>query len=312
MPNLKDIRNRIKSIKSTEKITLAMKMVAAAKVKRAENRLKANKPYAAALNELFAKVYDKLQQSCQEPDDSKYLALLQKRDIKRVGVIIFGSDRGLCGAYSANVIKQAINLNKVYDANGIEPVYYLIGNKVIRSFPAFCPGAKIIGNLGGMSASPSKHDAQQVMETVLNAFLNHQIDAIQILYTEFRSMISYKVSLLPLLPTEPILAHASLPLVKRSLPQLTEQVQHAQPELLIEPNPVALLDKLIPNYLENITYAAMLEAAASELAARMTAMSNASKNAKELIGLLTLQYNKARQAAITQEILEIVSGANAI
>lgn len=313
MPNLKDIRSRIKSIKNTEKITMAMKMVAAAKVKRAENRLKANKPYAKALNDLFAKIHDKLQQADDATGESRYLSLLKRRDIKKVGVIVMGSDRGLCGAYSANIIKQAINLNKLYLADNIEPVYYLVGNKVIRSFPSFCPGVKVIGNLGGMSAAPTNYDAQQIIDTVLKAFEAGEIDAIQILYTRFESMISYKPTLLPLLPTEPVVSHESLPLVTRELPHLENEKHKAiESELLIEPNPAAMLDKLIPDYLENLTFSALLESAASELAARMTAMSNASKNAKELIGLLTLQYNKARQAAITQEILEIVSGANAI
>ena len=314
MANLKEIRRRIKTVKSTEKITLAMKMVAAAKVKRAENKLKANKPYASTLGNLFARIYDKLAQQADQFDESPYVALIKPREMKRVGIILIGSDRGLCGSYSSGILKQALQVEKAYRDANIEPVFYLVGNKMHRSFPAFSQ-AKIIGQLGNMTAAPSSHDAQIIIDTCLDAFKANEIDGIQLLYTRFVSMISYKPTLRPLLPAKQLIEDKRLShliYTGKTTNDADNHTETSQSELLLEPSPVEIFNTLIPTYLQNQCYAALLEASASELAARMTAMSNASKNATELIEKLTLVYNKARQASITQEILEIVSGANAL
>lgn len=313
MANLKEIRRRIKTVKSTEKITLAMKMVAAAKVKRAENKLKANKPYASTLGNLFTRIYDKLAQQADQFDGSPYVDLIKPRDIKRVGIVLIGSDRGLCGSYSSGILKQALQVEKAYRDNGIEPVFYLVGNKMHRSFPIFSQ-AKVIGQLGNMTASPSSHDAQIIINKLLEAFKADEIDGIQLLYTRFVSMIAYKPTLKALLPANQLIEDKRLAHLIYTGPANTtaDNSEASQSELLLEPSPVDVFNTLIPTYLQNQCYAALLEASASELAARMTAMSNASKNATELIAKLTLVYNKARQASITQEILEIVSGANAL
>lgn len=316
MANLKDIRTRIKTVKSTEKITLAMKMVAAAKVKRAETKLKANKPYAKTLQGLFAKLYARFAQQADSLNNTEIAQLLKPRAVKKVGVLVIGADRGLCGSYTANILKQALKLEAAYREQNIEPQFYLVGNKLIRSFGIFSQ-AKIIGQLGNMTAAPSKYDAELAINSLLEAYKAGEIDAIQILYTQFVSMLTYKVSLQFLLPLSEELAGTlsqklEIPIITQTGHQSTEEQAAVSAELLIEPSPEVVLEQLIPLYLQNQAYAAMLESSASELAARMTAMSNASKNATELIGHLTLEYNKARQAAITQEILEIVSGASAL
>lgn len=314
MPNLKDIRKRIKSVKSTEKITKAMKMVAAAKVKRAETRVKANRPFSQELQVVFRDVYESMKNQAHLLEGSRYADLLVERPVKNLGLVLVSSDRGLCGSYNANITKQALQLDARYTAEGITPKFYLVGNKLTRGFKNYTE-SPIIGQSGGITAAPTVHDAQLIAQTLTEAYKAGEIDAIQVLYTRFQSMISYKVTLKPIFPLKGLIeevAHLIQPIEDSYQKQLDVAHPTAQAETLLEPSPVEVLDNLIPLYLTNQIYNALLEGSASELAARMTAMSNASKNAAEMIGKLTIQYNKARQASITQEILEIVSGAAAL
>ncbi len=315
MPNLKDIRRRIRSVKSTQKITQAMKMVAAAKVKRAENKVKANRPYAQELRDVFRDVFEAMKNQASELRGSRYGELLLERPVKNIGVVVMSSDRGLCGSYNANIIKQALVLDKRYQAEGLVPKFYLVGNKIIRSFKNYSK-SEVLGTSGNITAAPTPHDADLMAKTLVDAFHAGEIDAIQVLYTHFVSMISYKVTLKPVFPLKGLveeIEHTITPiddLYHTELPE--EPASGAQPETLLEPDVVQVLDTLVPLYLSNQFYTSLLECSASELAARMTAMSNASKNAADMIAKLTLVYNKARQASITQEILEIVSGAEAL
>lgn len=305
MPNLKDIRRRIKSVKSTQKITQAMRMVAAAKVKRAETLMRAARPFSDQLREVFVQVYNRLKNQTGALEGSKYTALFSPRPVQNVGIIVMSSDRGLCGAYNASVIRRAIQLEKRLLAEGLTPHFYLVGNKVIQAFHRYSK-SPVLGRIANMTAAPSFHDARVVAETVLTAFLDGKIDSIEVLSTRFKSMISSSVDELPLVPVDKLrdgLAEASTTPSTHKGPQA---------ELLLEPDPGAVLDQLVPMYLGQTLYRLMLEAAASELAARMTAMSNATTNASDMIDRLTLVYNKARQASITQELLEVVSGAEAL
>jgi F-type H+-transporting ATPase subunit gamma len=313
MPNLKDIRRRIKSVQSTKKITQAMKMVAAAKVKRAENRVKANRPYANELGVIFREVYEAMKNQAGVLAETRYGELLRERPVKNVGVVVLTSDRGLCGSYNSAVIKQALQLDKRYKEEGLNPKFYLVGNKIIRSFSRYSD-SEVIGSMGNITAMPSHHDANDIAKTLTEAFKSGEIDAIQILYTRFVSMISYKVTLKPIFPLKGLIEEIEHLIVPEAA-EVREIEHHKLPtraETLLEPDPVQVLDTLIPLYLSNQFYASLLEGSASELAARMTAMSNASNNAAEMIGKLTIIYNKARQASITQEILEIVGGAEAL
>lgn len=302
MPNLKDIRRRIRSVKSTQKITQAMRMVAAAKVKRAEGRVKAARPYGAALREVFSLVYNEIKSQLSVLDESRYAKLMAPRSIKNVGIVIISSDRGLCGAYNSTIVRQALKLERELIARGLTPKFYLVGNKVIQAFKRYS-ASPVLGRIANMTAAPTIHDANVVAETLVEAFLSEQIDSIEVLSTHFVSMISYKANMTPMIPL-------------RGLDETAAEIEahhHAlRPELLLEPDPVQTLEKLVPMYLSNLLYVLMLEASASELAARMTAMSNATTNAGDLISRLTIQYNKARQTAITQELLEVVGGAEAI
>lgn len=314
MANLKDIRRRIKTVKSTQKITQAMKMVAAAKVKRAETRVKANRPYTNELRLLFEDVYEAMKSEVGRLEGSRYADLLIERPVKNLAIVVVSSDRGLCGAYNANVTKQALQLAKQCAAEGVTPKFYVVGNKLIRSFKSYCD-AEVLGTSGNISSAPQPHDASLIAQTLTEAYKKGEIDGIQVLYTRFQSMISYKVTLKPIFPLKGVIQEAShliapeMAYVKETT-ELQATPLHA--ETLLEPSPVAVLDTLIPKYLGNQIYNALLESSASELAARVTAMSNASNNAADMIGRLTIQYNKVRQASITQELLEIVGGAEAL
>jgi F-type H+-transporting ATPase subunit gamma len=217
----------------------------------------------------------------------------------------------LCGAYNGSVIRQAFHLEREIIERGLVPKFYLVGNKVIQAFSRYS-SSEVLGTSANISASPSSSDADLIAQTMSTAFLKGEIDSIDVLSTHFISMISSKVKLSPINPIHSVidwkpdlLATSSKNLASLAKPAL-------KPELLLEPDSVSLLDTLVPMYFSNRLYSLLLEASASELAARMTAMSNASNNAGEMIHNLTIKYNKARQAAITQEILEIVGGAEAL
>lgn len=315
MANLKDIRSRIQSIKNTAKITQAMRMVAAAKVKRAEVRIRAARPYSEALSRIVASLLSRLDSLNENAlEGSRYAPLLIGGDTskvvkttgaKTIGMVVISSDRGLCGAYNANVIRQALKLERELAGQGIAVQWYPVGTKAAQALKRYSD-APVLGTLTGMTAAPSAADAAQVAQTLLEALENGTVDRLEALSTYFRSMLSYKVELTRLLPMAPTeVSSASETAVATSVGSINKPV-------LLEPDAAGLIDQLVPDYLGQTLYRLMLEASASELAARMTAMSNASNNAKDIIGKLTISYNKARQAAITQEILEVVGGAEAL
>ncbi len=311
MPNLKDIRRRIKSVKNTQKITQAMRMVAAAKVKRAEARVKAARPYSQALRQMFALVYNDVKSRPDEFETSQFAKLLEPRNIKNIGVVAVSSDRGLCGSFNSSVIRQTLKLDKGIIQNNLTPKFYTVGRKVTSAIKRYSDST-VLGSLMGMTAAPSPSHAKLIANTLTEQFLAGEIDTIQVLSTHFKSMIAYKLQLTPLLPMD-----------VESNPWLSEyadinavdslsSTKGLSPELMLAPKGVDVLDELIPLYLSQVIYELLLESTASELAARMTAMANATKNAGDMIAKLSVQYNKARQTAITQEILEVVSGANAL
>jgi F-type H+-transporting ATPase subunit gamma len=311
MPNLKDIRRRIKSVKNTQKITQAMKMVAAAKVKRAENRVKAARPYAEALGSLLQKVLVSTPVDSLGADFAYAKVLSAKTDApKTVGVLVISADRGLCGAYHATVLRQLLKLHAQYQKDGIKARYYLVGQKLVQAVKRLPLGHDLLGQLAQVTAAPQVQHAQLVTDALLKAYQTGEVDRIELLSSQFVSMISNRLGhsvMLPLQTATPTGGQTVGGVPSQSAPSAAETTT-----LLIEPNPAQVLNQIIPMVLTNTVYQAMLEASASELASRMTAMSNATKNAGEMIGRLTIQYNKARQASITQEILEIVSGASAL
>ncbi len=315
MANLKDIRRRIKSVKNTQKITQAMRMVAAAKVKKAEMRVKTARPYGQELRSVFTQVYNEIKHHVGELEGTRYAELLSPKPIKNIGIVVISSDRGLCGGFNSNVIRQMFRLEEALKEKGLTPKFYLVGRKVSTAFSSYSESSSL-GSMVDMTASPSHHDANLISETLTQAFLKGEIDSIEILSTHFQSMISYKIQMTPVLPVKGLIEEY-MPEIRSDQGYVTTDIEqktpegNIRPELLLEPSSAKTLDILIPMYLSNAIYTLLLESSASELAARMTAMANATNNASDMLDKLTVQYNKARQASITQEILEVVGGAEA-
>ncbi len=302
MANLKDIKSRINSVENTKKITKAMKMVAAAKVKKAETSVKASRPFSEELLSLFRKMLSTVKdisQSGEKIDESldNYYELLTKRDIKTVGLILVSSNKGLAGAYNANVIKAILKKIKSYKEEGKQVVLYIIGQKGVSAFKHKAGEFEIAKTYLAVANEPSPSGARTIAEDIADDFISKKIDKVEIITTRFNNMMSYAVQDWTVLP-------AKLEL---------EEHKSSEPDPLMEfvPSTESILKKIVPMYVTNSIYQALLEANASELASRMTAMSAASNNAEEMIETLTVNYNKARQGAITQELIEIVSGAEA-
>lgn len=288
MPSTREIRSRIKSLKGTQQITKAMKMVAAAKVKRAQDRVMSTRPYAQKLKEMFQYVAYRLSgEDVSEP-------LLEEREIKNVGLLIITSDKGLCGGYNSNMLKFAIKQMEEIHAAGQTPKAWLVGNKAITFFRH--GEMEVLGRYSALPAIPTYSEAEILTEAATQAFLEQKVDKVVLLYTNFKSMLTYQPTALTLLPVVPPEEDVNLP----------------QADYLYEPDPATLLSSILPRYIGRQILRALLESAASELAARMTAMDAATKNADDLLSSLTLLYNKVRQAGITNEILEVVGGAEAL
>ncbi len=289
MPSTIDIRRRIRSVKNTQQITKAMKMVSAAKLRRAQDRIFAARPYAAAMREVLESVATRV--------DVRKHHLLQSREEKKALVVVVTSDKGLCGAFNANAIKAANNLIR---EKGWESVHVLpLGRKGNdhfrrRPYPLRPQATQVFQalNLG---------TARDIATSIINDYVSGELDAVYLVYNEFRSIISQIVRVDRLLP----LAAEWLP--GESQPQANTVTV----DYLYEPSPEAILNDLLPKHIEFQLYRVLLESAAAEQGARMTAMEAATKNATEMIAALTLTYNRIRQAAITKEIIEIVSGAAA-
>ena len=313
MANLKAIRDRISSVKNTRKITEAMRLVAAAKVRRAQEQVLATRPFADRLAQVLYGLQNRLR--FEDAD----LPLLKQREIRAVGLLVISGDRGLCGGYNTNVIRRAENRAKELQAEGIDYKYVLVGRKAMQYFQR--RNQPIDATYSGLEQIPTADEASTIAEELLSLFLSNTVDRIELVYTKFVSLISSRPVVQTLLPLDPQGLEAAddeiFRLTTRGGEFEVERQKVTTPtrvfprDMIFEQDPVQILNALLPLYLNNQLLRALQEAAASELAARMTAMNNASDNASDLIVSLTLSYNKARQAAITQEILEVVGGANA-
>ena len=307
MTNLKDIKNRIQSVQSTQKITRAMKMVAAAKVKKAENTAKASRPFTAELTSMFKKLlasvgnYSTQSLKIKSAIDN-YPELLQVRELKTVGLLVVTSNKGLAGAYNANVIRRTLQTIKDYEANGISTVLYVVGQKGISTLKRKCKdlNCELSKTYLSVANDPTGEGAKIVIEDIAEDFVAHKIDKIEVITTRFKNMMSYFVESWTILPLKGL---------NDNHEKITDNV--IEPLMEFTPDMHNILQKIVPMYMTNILYQSLLEAQASELASRMTAMSAATTNAEKMIKELSVQYNKTRQFAITQEIIEVVSGANA-
>lgn len=300
MPNLKDIKSRIQSVQNTQKITKAMKMVAAAKVKKAESAVKSSRPFTEELLVMFKRMLATVGELKSEGETferalDNYPELLQKREVKTEGLVVVTSNKGLAGAYNANIVRETLKKIEENTANGIETKLYVIGQKGVSSLQ-HKDNVVICKKYISIMDNPSSAGAIVIAEDIANDFVEGIIDKIEVVTTRFNNMMSYSVQKWQVLP------------VKIDYDKKADKLE-ALMEFL--PNGRAILQKIVPMFMTNSIYQAILEACASELASRMTAMSAASNNAEEMINTLTVAYNKARQGAITQELIEIVSGASA-
>lgn len=300
MSNLKDIRNRIQSVKNTQKITRAMKMVAAAKVKKAETSVKSARPFTEELMAMIEKMLSAIGITDEVGETYKhainnYPALLEKREIKTEGLLVITSNKGLAGAYNANIVRDVLTKIKNNKNNNIETVLYVVGQKGISALQRK-EDANIVKKYVGVMDNPNSSGANIIAEDISENYVSGAIDKITIITTRFNNMMSYSVQDWDILPLN-----------------IDYNKEEHKSDALMEfvPNEKSILKKLIPMFITNEVFQALLEAYASELASRMTAMSAASNNAEEMINNLTVQYNKERQWAITQELVEIVSGASA-
>ena len=301
MPNLKDIKSRIGSVQNTKKITKAMKMVAAAKVKKAENTVKAARPFSDELLFLFRKMLATVGEISTdglkiEKGIDNYPALLTRREIKSEGLLVITSNKGLAGAYNANIIKTALRRIKENTEKGVLTVIYPVGQKAISGFKNKAGNYEVRDGYLAVANEPTATGANLIAEDIAEDFVSGKIDKIDIITTHFNNMMSYNIVDWEILPVE----------IEKA------EKQELDPVMEFDPSATRVLQQVVPMFITNSIYQALLEANASELASRMTAMSAASNNAEEMITTLTIDYNKARQAAITQELVEIVSGASAI
>ena len=299
---LRELRGRIRSAGSIKKITKAQELIATSRIAKAQARVEAARPYAAEITNMLTELAGA--SALDHP------LLVERKQPKRAGVLVVSSDRGLCGAYNANVLRRAEELFSLLRDEGKDPVLYVVGRKALGYFSF--RQRTVVESWTGFSERPTYENAREIADTLVNAFMAGAddegddagadgilgVDELHIVFTEFRSMLSQTA------------------VARRAAPMEVEYVGEVEtgPRTLysFEPDPETLFDALLPRYIATRVYAALLEAAASESASRRRAMKSATDNADELIKALTLAANRERQAQITQEISEIVGGANAL
>jgi F-type H+-transporting ATPase subunit gamma len=294
MASVQDLKRRIRSVRNTRKITKALELVASARLRRAQERIEAMRPYADRMLELMAG-------TARAASTVRSIPLLQRRDVRTVAIVPLTGDRGLAGAFNGQVLRRAFAIERELRGDGLE-VRWLVAGKKGRSTLLF-RGYEIGQAWVGFSDRPGYADAQAIAHRIAELYVDEEIDRAIVVYNAFVSPLVQKVTEQEVLP---IAEH----LLETDEEERREDALRG--DFIYEPEPEEILARLVPVFLETEIYRALLESAASEQGARMTAMRNASKNAGELIDNLTLTMNRARQAEITQEILEVVAGADAL
>jgi F-type H+-transporting ATPase subunit gamma len=286
MPSILDLRRRIRSVKNTQQITRAMKMVAGARLRRAQERVVAARPYANEIRSVLESVAARI-----DPGEQEKSPLLTVRPVRKVLLVLITADRGLCGAFNSNLIRAAHSyLNQHTD---VEVSLLTVGNKGRDHFRK--AGARIVGEHLNVFAKLKFSHAQAIAKEIIEQYSSGAVDAVDVLYNEFKSVLAQKLTVERYLPVPPLKSPDERFLV----------------DYIYEQPPAKIFERLLPRYIEAQVYRALLESQAAELGAKTTAMDAATRNASEMIDSLTLYMNRVRQAAITKEIIEIVSGAAA-
>jgi F-type H+-transporting ATPase subunit gamma len=313
MASQRDVRNRIASVKNIQKITRAMEMVAAARLRRAEQRIESLRPYADAIRRMT-------RQASEAASNLPRLPILAEHDqINRVGLLVVAGDRGLAGAFNSNAVRAGVAAGREHEAQGRTPVYYASGRRPSSSL--VFRGLEVADSFTGFSDRPAYADARHIAERLMAAYVDGELDQVEIFYNGYISPLSQVMRRETLLPLQRASVFddgdESAQFSDRSAgsagrPGDSDAPSPARASVEYEPDPEDILERLVPDYVEISIYRALLESTASEHGARMTAMRNASDNASTLIDDYTLQMNRARQAEITQEILEVVAGAEGL
>src|SRR5215210_3790501 len=309
----KDIKNRIGSVKNIHKITRAMEMVAAARLRKAEQRIEALRPYASAIRRMT-------RQAAEAAGDIPQLPILNEHEREqRVGLLLVTGDRGLAGAFNSQIIRAGVRAGGEHESEGKEARYYASGRRGVSSLTF--RGKEPVGQYTGFTDRPAYANAREIASDLMAAYIDGELDRVEIFYNGYGSPLTQKVT-----------RETLLPLQQASILEASEEddggggdgdgrggegsggddADHSRALVEYEPDPEEILGRLVPAYVEISIYRALLESTASEHGARMTAMRNASENANDIIDDLTLQMNRGRQAEITQEIMEVVAGAESL
>ena len=289
MPSLKDLKNRISSVKSTQKITSAMKMVAAAKLRRAQDQALASRPYTSLMDKIVSKISSKATGTSID-------LLTGKPENKTQLLVVFSADRGLCGGFNGSITRSVKKEINDLQQNGVNVKLLMVGKKSADSLNREY-GNLFIDKIEGKSAKPNYADAEVLATKIIDLFENGEFGVCRVIYNKFVSAIAQEVTFKSLIPAEV---------------QINEEDKDTASIYDFEPSEEEILTDLLPRNLATQLFSSQIESTASELAARMTAMDNATRNAGEMIDKLTLQYNRTRQAVITSELIEIISGAEAL
>lgn len=288
MPSLKEVKTKITGVKKTSQITKAMNMVAAAKLRGAQDKMEAFRPYTSKFNEAMSNL-----SGGANPDQ---FPLMENRDVKTVELVVVTSDRGLCGSFNANIVKHVEKKMAAYEAEGKSVSLVCVGKK---GYQVLKKTGKVRKFYSDIMASFQMFNAREIATDVADQFLKGTSDKVEVIFSRFRSVASQVATAAPMLPVQPVESSE-------------EAEKKISGDYIYEPSEEEIMDVLQPLYLNVVVYAAMLEVGAGEHAARMTAMDNATNACKDIVSNLTVVYNKARQAAVTNELMDIVGGAEAL
>ena len=288
MPSLKDVKTKINGVQKTSQITKAMNMVAASKLRGAQEKMEAFRPYTSKFNDAMSNL--------SGGANTDAFPLMEKRDVKTVELVVITSDRGLCGSYNSNIVKLALTMIAEYEAEGKKVSLVCVGKK---GYQLLKKTGKIRTSYPAVMSSFQMFNARQIATDVAEQFLNGTVDKVEIVFGAFKSVAVQRPVNVPFLPVQPVEAEG-------------ETEKKISGDYIYEPSTEEIMEVLQPLYLNVIIYHAMLEVGASEHAARMTAMDNATNACKDIVSNLTIIYNKARQAAVTSELMDIVGGAEAL
>jgi len=286
MPSLKDVKTKISGVKKTAQITKAMNMVASARLRSAQEKMENFRPYTSKFNEAMSNL--------SGGSNTSSFPLMEVRDVKNLELVVITSDRGLCGSFNSNIIKTALRKVAECDAKGIGVSLVCVGKK---GFQLLKKTGKVRKKYTDIMSSFQMFNAREIAADVSENFLSGKADRVEVVYGQFKSVAVQKPAVKPFLPVQPIQG---------------DETKNISGEYIYEPSTEEIMDVMQPLYLNVMVYHAMLEVGASEHAARMTAMDNATNACKDIVNHLTIVYNKARQAAITAELMDIVGGAEAL